>query len=259
MKNGAFDIDIVRKILNNLSYATDLEMYKQRLFDEIESNNVVVLNNQFFYITDIRVFNNDYVHKNLKYVLGYEPDFFLSMDNVYSVIHPDDHDFVLAFSQKSICYSREHGNKPNLLKDPFKNSFSIDFRMKKADGKYIRVNRMTSCAKTDREGNMVYAISIFTDIDHLKKSDNISYSWSGDDFGLFSVDDLIKEYPTSIFSKREIEVLRCLSEGLNCREIADKMYISEHTVVSHRKNMLRKAQVKNSVRLVHYAISKGII
>jgi DNA-binding CsgD family transcriptional regulator len=253
------NIDIVRGVLNNLPFDTDLQNYKQELFSELESNNFVVLNNQFFYITDAQAFNNIYIHKNLKHILGYDPDRFKNMEEIYSVIHPDDHDFVLAFSLKTICYSREGGNKALLLEDPYKLSFSIDFRMRKSDGKYIRVNRLTSCVKPDKQGNLVYAISLYTDIDHLKKSNNISYSWSGDDLGLFSMEDLINEYPAVNFSHREMEVLKCLSEGMEGKEIACKLHISEHTVISHRRKMLRKAMVKNTAGLVHFAVNSGII
>jgi DNA-binding CsgD family transcriptional regulator len=259
MGKGYIGIDSFREVAKNLPYDNALPKYKQELFNAINSNSMVVLNNQFFYITDIQSFNNVCIHKNLKHVLGYEPDHFKSMENIYKTIHPEDHDFVLAFSKKTVCYSREAKVKPLLIKDPFKIVFSIDFRMRKSDGKYIRVNRLSSCVNLDKQGNMVYAIAIYTDIDHLKKANNVSYSWSGDDLGLFSVEDLIKEYPASLFSHREIEVLKYIAEGLDGKLIAKKLNLSEHTVISHRKKMLRKAQVKNTAELVRYAIQKGII
>jgi DNA-binding CsgD family transcriptional regulator len=259
MGTSQIGIDSFREIAKNLPYDNDLQKYKLWLFKEINSDRMVVLNNQFFYITDLQSFKNVYIHKNLKHVLGYEPDHFKSMENIYKTIHPEDHDFVLAFSKKTVSYSREPGLKPILEKDPYKITFSIDFRIRKSDGKYIRVNRLSSCVNLDREGNLVYAIALYTDIDHLKKTNNISYSWSGDDLGLFSVEDLIKEYPASIFSKREMEVLKYLAEGLEGNKIAKKMNLSEHTVISHRKKMLRKARVKNTAELVSFALQKGII
>ena len=258
MRISSINIDSFRKVVRDLPFDADLQNYKHELFNEINSNNRIVLNNQFFYITDLQSFSNIYIHKNLKQVLGYEPVHFERMENVYNAIHPEDHDFVLAFSKKTVCYSREERIKPLLLKDPFKITFSIDFRIRKSDGKYIRVNRLTSCVNLDRQGNVIYAIALFTDIDHMKKS-NISYSWTGDDSGLFSVDDLIKEFPTSVFSYREVEVLKHLAEGMGGKKIAKKLNISEHTVISHRKNMLHKARVKNTAELIHFAVNKGVI
>lgn len=259
MGTGFSGIESFREKTIKLPFDNDLLNYKPELFNSIGSERLIVLNNQFFYITDLQHFNNVYVHKNLKLVLGYDPDIFKSMEKIYSLIHPEDHDFVLAFSEKTIKYSRDPRVKPLLLKDPFKITFSIDFRMKKSEGKYIRVNRLTSCLNLDRQGNAVYAIALYTDIDHLKKSNNISYSWTGDDIGAFSVDDITNPDPSSIFSHREIDVLKCLAAGMKGKEIACNLDVSEHTVISHRKNMLQKSKAKNTAELVIFAVNNGLI
>ena len=62
-----------------------------------------------------------------------------------------------------------------------------------------------------------------------------------------------------IFSQREREVLHLLSEGKSSREIADALFITERTVESHRKNMLEKGDVKNTVELIAYAAAIGLI
>jgi len=61
------------------------------------------------------------------------------------------------------------------------------------------------------------------------------------------------------FSQREREVLELLSEGKSSREIAEELFITERTVESHRKNMIVKGQVKNTVELIAYASSIGLI
>jgi len=60
-------------------------------------------------------------------------------------------------------------------------------------------------------------------------------------------------------TKREQEVLNLLSEGFTNSEIAKKLFLSEHTIISHRKNLLSKLQAKNSVELVKIALEKGFI
>ncbi len=60
-------------------------------------------------------------------------------------------------------------------------------------------------------------------------------------------------------SEREIEVLRLIAQEYSNGEIAEKLFISIRTVDTHRRNLLEKLQVKNTVGLVKYAINKGLI
>jgi DNA-binding CsgD family transcriptional regulator len=60
------------------------------------------------------------------------------------------------------------------------------------------------------------------------------------------------DYDTSL-SKREIEILKLVRKGYLSKEIADKLYISLNTVNNHRKNILRKLQVSNSIEAINEA------
>ena len=60
-------------------------------------------------------------------------------------------------------------------------------------------------------------------------------------------------------TERELEVLIQLVHGLSNKEIADKLNISVHTVVSHRKNIIQKTGIKSQAGLTIYAISNKII
>jgi two-component system, NarL family, response regulator NreC len=51
-------------------------------------------------------------------------------------------------------------------------------------------------------------------------------------------------------TNKEKEILSLVSSGLTTKEIAGKLKISHHTVESHRKNLLRKCQAKNSAELI---------
>lgn len=68
-----------------------------------------------------------------------------------------------------------------------------------------------------------------------------------------------KTLSDSPLSEREIEVLRLIAQEYSNGEIADKLFISIRTVDTHRRNLLEKLQVKNTVGLVKYAIDKGLI
>lgn len=60
-------------------------------------------------------------------------------------------------------------------------------------------------------------------------------------------------------SKREVEIVKLLAEGLTSLQIADKLFIAEHTVKTHRKNILRKTGASNTSQLVQFALNNQLI
>jgi len=60
-------------------------------------------------------------------------------------------------------------------------------------------------------------------------------------------------------SKRELEVLDLVSQGMSNQEIADKLFISRRTVDGHKANLIQKTGSKNIVDLLVYAIKKGLV
>lgn len=55
-------------------------------------------------------------------------------------------------------------------------------------------------------------------------------------------------------SDREMDIVRCMAEGYKSREIAEKLFISENTVRTHRRNLLRKFELKTSSELIAMAV-----
>ena len=68
-----------------------------------------------------------------------------------------------------------------------------------------------------------------------------------------SIDKSQKAVENAELTKREVEVLKLIAQEYNTKEIADKLFISTHTVETHRKNLLSKLGVKNSAGLARYA------
>lgn len=62
-----------------------------------------------------------------------------------------------------------------------------------------------------------------------------------------------------VLTKREMEVLELISEGLTDKEIGEKLFISERTVNGHRANLIAKTGSKNTVNLLIYAIKNKLI
>lgn len=75
---------------------------------------------------------------------------------------------------------------------------------------------------------------------------------------LFSVlknlDFLKKNYAkASLLTKREIEIISLLAEGKTSIEVGKMLYISDHTVNTHRKNIIKKLNIKTFVDLIKFA------
>ena len=60
-------------------------------------------------------------------------------------------------------------------------------------------------------------------------------------------------------STRELEIIRLIAEGYTNKGIADKLYLSAHTVMTHRKNIMGKLGVNNTAGIVIYAVRENII
>jgi two-component system nitrate/nitrite response regulator NarL len=58
---------------------------------------------------------------------------------------------------------------------------------------------------------------------------------------------------------REIDIIRCMAEDLSNREIAERLFISERTVETHRKNIFRKTGMHSALSLVEFARKRKLI
>ncbi len=64
---------------------------------------------------------------------------------------------------------------------------------------------------------------------------------------------LLDDYKSIVISKREKEVLQLIAEGFSSKQIAKELYISSHTAIAHRKNLIEKFKVKNTAQLIKEA------
>lgn len=90
----------------------------------------------------------------------------------------------------------------------------------------------------DPRNDLIASIQRLVNIDH--RSDN-------------------RKQPQETLSERETDVLKLLVAGNANKEIADKLNISTHTVISHRKNISHKTGIKSVSGLTIYAVVNNII
>lgn len=67
------------------------------------------------------------------------------------------------------------------------------------------------------------------------------------------------EEPEIDLTSREKEILQLLAQGLGNKEIADKLFISERTVVGHKSHLLAKTGTKSAISLLAFAIKNGLV
>ncbi|MDP2089059.1 MAG: response regulator transcription factor [Flavobacteriaceae bacterium] len=64
---------------------------------------------------------------------------------------------------------------------------------------------------------------------------------------------------TSSLTEREIQVLKLIAQQNSTREIAEELFISSNTVETHRKNLIKKLNVRNVVGLALYAAKNDLV
>jgi len=59
-------------------------------------------------------------------------------------------------------------------------------------------------------------------------------------------------------SLREVEIIQLTAKGLSAKEIASKLFLSPHTVYTHKKNIMKKLKLSSSSEMILYAINNGL-
>ncbi|MGZ4158606.1 MAG: response regulator transcription factor, partial [Bacteroidia bacterium] len=60
-------------------------------------------------------------------------------------------------------------------------------------------------------------------------------------------------------SDREMEIIKLIAEGFSNKEVADKLFLSTHTITTHRKNIMNKLGVNNTAGLVLFAVRENLV
>lgn len=86
----------------------------------------------------------------------------------------------------------------------------------------------------------------------LKKSGQIQYTDETD------CENIDKD-KLEVLSEREKDIIICVAKGMNNKEIADYLYLSVHTVTTHRRNISNKLQIHTTAGLIIYAIANKLV
>lgn len=212
---------------------------------------IPLLPNQYAYINYAPLSSTVYVSPGIKEVLGYEVEEF-EYRRQMDVIHPDDQPIIMAslkyyypiFSYKVF--------------KPFETSVFFDYRAKHKNGSVKKMLRYATPLEYNSDGKMIYHLCVVTDITEMQNTNRVHIWHKGlpDTIPFFPVDSF---YDNNLLSKREMDILFYLCEGLNSLSISEKLFISRHTVDTHRRNILSKMKVDNTSQLIRKSIELELI
>jgi DNA-binding CsgD family transcriptional regulator len=210
----------------------------------------------YYYIVDFFDMSLSHVSPSIYDIHGLDPNT-VTFDDILNTIHPDDMEFVSNAEKTNLDFIYKKIGKENILQ--YKMNYC--FRSKFKDGEYAMLNHQAIILTTDKKGYFGKSLNIHTRIDHLTKTNTNQISLIGlngfPSFMNIENSPNIDAYIT--YTKREIEVIKCISEGYTNKKIAKKLIISEGTVKKHRNNIYLKSGCKNSVELINKSLLQGLI
>ena len=236
----------------------NISLDKTRIDDLIAS--IFSIGPFYFYIFDLGSRDIHYMSPPVREIHGLDPDL-ARLEDITDLIHPDDMGFVTKAEQAGfdLCFNRIGAERF------LKYKYSYCFRMRVADGSYRLFNHQAVTVTTDENFNISQSLNVHTDISHLTTVNTYKASAIGmlGEPSYLNI-DVLSESPAlknnnSIFSNRELEIIREISHGLTTDAIAEKLFISRETVKTHRKRILNKSGCRNVGQLITHCVVEGLL
>ena len=227
----------------------ELELHKKLL-------NIFQVGDYYYYIFNCATTEMEFVHENIRQVLGYEPEEF-NAQLFFEIIHPEDLPYFMNF-ENTVTEFFNRLTPDKILKYKVR----YDYRIKKADGTYTRILQQVVAIQSNDNGGVIRVLGVHTDISHLKKENGSVLSFIGLEGEPSYIDVDVKQVFVAfkeVLSRREKEILAHIAGGYKTKQIAEELNISKQTVSTHRKNMLIKTNTKTTLELVMKAIKEGWI
>ena len=142
--------------------------------------------------------------------------------------------------------------------------FSFNYQMRNAKGRYIDILQKNSYISHPETGIPLFGLNIAFDITGFKKDRTLvqtieKINPANGTRNLIASNLFFPFEEDNVLSKQEIKVLKFVVEGLNSKMIAKMLNISESTVISHRKNTMKKCNSKNVAELISFGFRNHIL
>ena len=210
----------------------------------------------YYYIIDFFDMSLSNVSSSIYDIHGFDPKT-VTFDDILGSIHPDDMDFVSKAEAANLDFLYNKLEQNAVLN--YKSNFS--FRSKMKNGNYELLNHQAIVLTVDDSGRFGKSLNIHTNINHIatKHNNTLSLLSLKNELSYINMEIISQNDEYTLFTKRETEIIKCISEGRSNKEIASTLKISVGTVKKHRNNIYTKSDCKNSVELINKSMLQGLI
>jgi DNA-binding CsgD family transcriptional regulator len=218
----------------------------------------IILNNSpcVTWILDMRTLHFAYLSKNIREIFGYDNRAFAEIGLAYfnQIVHPED-----------LCPTWHMVKEiweclmalPTYQRKQHKLNFS--YRIVKPDKTILNILEQNSVLQLDDRGNITHIMGVCSDISQLDKTaEKITEVVPATEKPVFFNGSANTVLP-GILSKRELQIVKLIAAGYKSRDIAEKLFISFHTVNTHRQKIIEKTNTKNTGELIQYVMNSNLI
>ena len=210
-------------------------------------------NATFFCITNTVHQNFEYISKNFTACTGLSSDKLNEggMDYFWSLFHPEDIKPWLESLQSLMNFTMSELNDEQRKRM----SYTWNYRMKNGKGDYITIIQNTTPLQFDKSHKPIIGLAHYTVLDSNLKIDicaTAKYLNDQKEYETLFYKNISSSNLLGAISNRERDVIRLLVSGKTSAEIAEKLCLSVHTINTHRRNILRKLNLKSTIEIVNY-------
>lgn len=227
----------------------DIEGKSFDLNQRIDSIKSTLLPNELAYIADNTTLEVELItdKRSSREMIGLE---IKNMVDVYEHVHNGYLDQVIHFA-KSI------GQTAILGKIASMEDMTLSL-YKAYNGKILY--KRTAALNIDKSGVVTHTLGILSDLSAFSIDiKDFQANFNGPNSNIYFSNYRDLRGMANVLGKREIEVLSLIQEGYSTRQIANQLFISHHTVRTHRNNIRRKLQVSSSIEAIKKGVELGIL
>jgi len=214
--------------------------------------------NYYFFILNFFDIQVEYIHPAVEGILGCKPEEF-SFAAIFEKMHPEDAEQIKRKESAALEFFYKRIPPEKI---PFYKS-SYTFRIKDGFGGWKSILHQSIALQMTEEGRIHHVLSVHTDISflHPLPDDRISFIGIHGEpsyYALSTHPETILEPAQDLhISDRERDIVQLLAKGWSSKQVADQLAISKNTVDTHRRNLLRRTGMKNTLELAIQLMQKG--